>query len=101
MPGCGASLRVGFRLHSVTKVSRKITYVAGVANVYRYRFLVRAIRRFTVRPVLPDSLRPLEDLVTNLRWSWHPETQDLFQLVSPEAWTASHHDPVRFLGLIP
>jgi glycogen phosphorylase len=62
---------------------------------------VRAIRRFTVRPVLPPSLRPLEDLVTNLRWSWHPETQDLFQSVSPEAWAASHHDPVRFLGNIP
>jgi len=62
---------------------------------------VRAIRRFTVRPVLPSSLRPLEDLVTNLRWSWHPETQDLFQSVSPEAWAASHHDPVRFLGNIP
>ena len=54
---------------------------------------MRAIRRFTVRPVLPPSLRPLEDLVTNLRWSWHPETQDLFQSVSPEAWAASHHDP--------
>ena len=62
---------------------------------------MRAIRRFTVRPVLPSSLRPLEDLVTNLRWSWHPETQDLFQSVSPEAWSASHHDPVRFLGNIP
>jgi starch phosphorylase len=62
---------------------------------------VRAIRRFTVRPVLPPSLRPLEDLVTNLRWSWHPETQDLFQSVSPEAWAMSHHDPVRFLGNIP
>jgi starch phosphorylase len=62
---------------------------------------VRAIRRFTVRPVLPDSLRPLEDLVTNLRWSWHPETQDLFEAVDPRAWETSHHDPVRFLGAIP
>jgi starch phosphorylase len=62
---------------------------------------VRAIRRFTVRPVLPNSLRPLEDLVTNLRWSWHPDTQDLFASVSQEAWDNSHHDPVRFLGAIP
>ena len=28
-----------------------------------YRFPVRAIRRFTVRPVMPESLRPLEELV--------------------------------------
>lgn len=62
---------------------------------------MRAIRRFTVRPVLPESLRPLEELVTNLRWSWHPETQDLFEAVDAEAWAASNHDPVRFLGTVP
>ncbi|MGH3503049.1 MAG: alpha-glucan family phosphorylase [Nocardioidaceae bacterium] len=62
---------------------------------------MRAIRRFTVRPVLPDSLKPLEELVTNLRWSWHQETQDLFEAVDSTAWSASGHDPVRFLGAIP
>jgi starch phosphorylase len=62
---------------------------------------VRAIRRFTVRPVLPDSLRPLEELVTNLRWSWHAETQDLFEAVDAGAWAASNRDPARFLGSVP
>ena len=61
---------------------------------------MRAIRRFTVRPVLPESLRPLEELATNLRWSWHPETQDLFEAMDPRAWERSGHDPVRFLGAI-
>jgi glycogen phosphorylase len=61
---------------------------------------VRAIRRFTVRPVLPESLRPLEELATNLRWSWHPETQDVFESADPKAWATSGHDPVRFLGAI-
>jgi starch phosphorylase len=61
---------------------------------------VRAIRRFTVRPVLPESLRPLEELATNLRWSWHPETQDLFEAVDSEAWVVSNRDPVRFLGAV-
>ena len=65
-----------------------------------YRFRVRAIRRFTVRPVLPEPLRPLEELVLNLRWSWHPETQDLFAAVDAEAWGASGRDPVRFLGAV-
>ncbi len=36
----------------------------------------------------------------NLRWSWHPETQDLFAAVDAEAWAASGHDPVRFLGAV-
>jgi starch phosphorylase len=61
---------------------------------------VRAIRRFTVRPVLPEVLQPLLELATNLRWSWHPETQDLFSAMDPEAWEASWRDPVRLLGSV-
>ncbi|MEU6573902.1 alpha-glucan family phosphorylase [Streptomyces sp. NPDC046805] len=59
---------------------------------------MKAIRRFTVRPVLPEPLRPLSDLARNLRWSWHAETRDLFQSVDPERWAASGGDPVRLLG---
>ncbi|MFB7337334.1 glycosyltransferase family 1 protein [Streptomyces adustus] len=62
---------------------------------------MKAIRRFTVRPVLPDSLRPLSDLARNLRWSWHAETRDLFESVDPECWAASGGDPVRLLGSVP
>lgn len=62
---------------------------------------VKAIRRFTVRPVLPDPLRPLSDLARNLRWSWHAETRDLFQSVDPGRWAASGGDPVRLLGSVP
>jgi starch phosphorylase len=66
-----------------------------------YRFRVRAIRRFTVRPVLPPALLPLEELVLNLRWAWHPETQDLFETVDADAWATSGRDPVRFLASVP
>ncbi|MFF3636906.1 glycosyltransferase family 1 protein [Streptomyces sp. NPDC002250] len=59
---------------------------------------MKAIRRFTVRPVLPEPLRPLSDLARNLRWSWHAETRDLFQSVDPERWAAAKGDPVRLLG---
>ena len=62
---------------------------------------MKAIRRFTVRPVLPDALRPLSDLAHNLRWSWHAETRDLFQSVDPEQWAACGGDPVRLLGSVP
>ncbi|MYW14155.1 alpha-glucan family phosphorylase [Streptomyces sp. SID486] len=61
---------------------------------------MKAIRRFTVRPVLPDPLRPLSDLARNLRWSWHAETRDLFQSVDAEAWSAAGGDPVRLLGSV-
>ncbi|MBM7790436.1 alpha-glucan family phosphorylase [Tenggerimyces flavus] len=62
---------------------------------------MRAIRRFTVRPVLPEPLSPLGDLVMNLRWSWDPATQDLFEAVDPETWERVGHDPVRLLGEVP
>ncbi|MFD4575873.1 alpha-glucan family phosphorylase [Streptomyces sp. NPDC058417] len=59
---------------------------------------MKAIRRFTVRPLLPEPLRPLSDLARNLRWSWHTETRDLFRSVDPGRWTVAGGDPVRLLG---
>lgn len=61
---------------------------------------VKAIRRFSVRPVLPEPLRPLSELARNLRWSWHPETRELFQSVDPEGWRAAGGDPLRLLGTV-
>ncbi|RJK98456.1 alpha-glucan family phosphorylase [Vallicoccus soli] len=61
---------------------------------------MRAIRRFTVRTVLPAPLAPLGELALNLRWSWHPQTQDLFRSVDPAAWEAVGHDPLALLGTL-
>ncbi|MCZ2404147.1 alpha-glucan family phosphorylase [Paenarthrobacter sp. Z7-10] len=59
---------------------------------------MKAIRRFTVRTVLPTSIAPLGRLATNLRWSWHLPTRELFAGLSPRLWEESDHDPVTFLG---
>ena len=59
---------------------------------------VKAIRRFTVRTVLPEALAPLEELATNLRWSWHSETRALFDSIDAELWRSTGYDPVRLLG---
>ncbi|MFI5753958.1 alpha-glucan family phosphorylase [Streptomyces sp. NPDC051569] len=61
---------------------------------------MKAIRRFTVRPVLPEPLQPLSDLARNLRWSWHIETRELFESVDPAGWRAADGDPVRLLGAV-
>jgi starch phosphorylase len=61
---------------------------------------VRAIRRFTVRIVLPAPIAALGDLASNLRWSWHPPTCDLFASLDPERWVASRYDPVALLGAL-
>ena len=58
---------------------------------------MKAIRRFTVRPVLPSGLAALDELAGNLRWSWHQPTIELFREVDPESWDAEA-DPVGLLG---
>jgi len=67
----------------------------------RYGVPVRAIRRFSVRPVLPEQLTGLGTLVNNLRWAWHPETQDVFEAVDPQLWRSTGGDPVKLLGEVP
>jgi starch phosphorylase len=59
---------------------------------------VKAIRRFTVRTVLPESLSALEELASNLRSSWHQPTLDLFRDVAPEIWAEQGKDPIGLLG---
>ncbi|MEV8040836.1 alpha-glucan family phosphorylase [Arthrobacter sp. NPDC080082] len=61
---------------------------------------MKAIRRFTVRTVLPEPIRPLARLATNLRWSWHLPTRELFEQLNPAIWAESAQDPVTFLGLV-
>ncbi len=60
--------------------------------------IVRAFRRFTVRPVLPAPLAPLGALAQNLRWSWHAPTRALFESLDPVAWELVHEDPMALLG---
>jgi starch phosphorylase len=57
---------------------------------------MRAIRRFTVRASLPESLAGLRALATNLRWTWHPPTRDLFASMDDELFRRVR-DPLRML----
>ncbi|MGG7463717.1 alpha-glucan family phosphorylase [Plantibacter sp. YIM 135347] len=61
---------------------------------------MKAIRRFTVRAVIPEQLMPLAELAANLRWSWHEPTQRLFAEIEPEVWRETDHDPISGLGLV-
>jgi glycogen phosphorylase len=61
---------------------------------------VKALRRFTVRAHLPERLAALEQLSTNLRWSWDKATQDLFAAIEPTLWADCGNDPVELLGAV-
>src|SRR5262249_6514345 len=62
---------------------------------------VRAIRRFTIHPVLPDGLDPLRALMLNLRWSWHAGTRELFASIDPANPELAEQDHVALLGKVP
>ncbi|HEY1573341.1 MAG TPA: alpha-glucan family phosphorylase [Pseudonocardiaceae bacterium] len=62
---------------------------------------MRAVRRLTVRASLPARLAALDTLATNLRWTWHQPTRDLFAAVSPELWESTGGDPLRLLAEVP
>ena len=61
---------------------------------------MKAIRKFTVRAVLPEPLAALDELAGNLRWSWHEPTRRLFEHLAPELWRESGNDPVALLGAV-
>ncbi|WP_197380399.1 alpha-glucan family phosphorylase [Mycolicibacterium mengxianglii] len=59
---------------------------------------MKALRRFTVRAHLPQRLSALAQLSTNLRWSWHVPTQELFATIDEALWSEHGGDPVALLG---
>ncbi len=61
---------------------------------------MRAIRRFTIHPVLPEALDPLRSLMLNLRWSWHTGTRKLFASIDPANTELAEQDPVALLGMV-
>ncbi|MEP6598127.1 MAG: alpha-glucan family phosphorylase [Actinomycetota bacterium] len=59
---------------------------------------MKALRRLTVRAAFPPELVKLGEIVSNLRWSWHPDSLDLLESVDPELWQSCGHDPNKMLG---
>jgi len=61
---------------------------------------VKAIRRFTIHPVLPEPLAPLRSLMLNLRWSWDAGTRELFASIDPGSRQLAEQDPVALLAQV-
>ncbi|WP_197322274.1 alpha-glucan family phosphorylase [Saccharomonospora sp. NB11] len=61
---------------------------------------MKAVRRFTVHARVPDELTGLTELATNLRWTWHPPTRDLFASMD-DALFRRVRDPLRMLTQLP
>jgi starch phosphorylase len=97
---CGCTSRIGILPITLDKLPSQGPAAPGGPG-YSHHALgslsVKAIRRLTVRPALPEALSPLHPLMLNLRWSWHRETQELFADIDPERWQRAA-DPAELLA---
>ena len=48
-------------------------------------------------PGVPERIRRLEELATNLWWSWHEGARELFRMLDHALWRLSEHNPVKVL----
>jgi starch phosphorylase len=56
---------------------------------------------YTVKPNIPERLRPLEEIANNLWVSWNYDAIMLFMRLDFDAWQQSRLNPARVLGLLP
>ncbi len=53
--------------------------------------------RMMVERILPERLRPLEELTRNLWWSWTAGARDLFEYIDVELWGEVERNPIALL----
>ena len=58
------------------------------------------ISTYTVKPKLPNALKPLEEIARNLWLSWNFDAVELFIRLDYDAWVYSQQSPVRTLGMV-
>ena len=61
---------------------------------------MQKVRSFTVLPSLPESLKDLKSIASNMFWSWNADFADLFRRIDPNLWEACNHNPVKLLGTV-
>jgi glycogen phosphorylase len=57
---------------------------------------MRPVRKFEVRPTIPEALGALPELSTNLHWAWDRDAVRLFEGVWP-GWTADEAHPAHMV----
>ncbi|MDR2185524.1 MAG: alpha-glucan family phosphorylase [Treponema sp.] len=58
------------------------------------------ISRYTVKPKLPNALKPLEEIARNLWLSWNFDAVQLFIRLDYDVWLRSLQSPIRTLGMV-
>src|SRR6476659_4084439 len=56
---------------------------------------------YSMHPPLPTRISRLDELASDLWWSWHAEARMVFRRLDYALWRATAHNPVRMLAMIP
>ncbi|MBU4486072.1 MAG: alpha-glucan family phosphorylase [Candidatus Delongbacteria bacterium] len=55
------------------------------------------LKNFYVKPIVPESLKPLYEISYNMWSTWDKEAERLFRRTNPELFREVRHNPVEFL----
>ncbi|HPN14310.1 MAG TPA: DUF3417 domain-containing protein, partial [Spirochaetota bacterium] len=58
------------------------------------------VKKFKVVPNLPDRIKPLLKIASNMWWVWNFEAIELFRRLDVELWREVSHNPIKMLGSI-
>jgi starch phosphorylase len=59
------------------------------------------MNRYSGLPPLPDRLNRLDELATDVWWSWNRDARNVFRQLDYTLWRTTAHNPVRLLRIIP
>ena len=59
------------------------------------------IHSFNVQPNLPDNIKFLEELASDMWFTWNAHAIALFVQIDPQLWTTAKRNPKWFLGCVP
>ncbi|MDX9782610.1 MAG: alpha-glucan family phosphorylase [Bacteroidales bacterium] len=71
----------------------KLSFKVNVANSPNWSSII-------INKQLPERIKALDDISKNLWWSWNEEAIELFKMVDPELWRASHGNPIMMLDSV-
>ncbi|WP_163709769.1 alpha-glucan family phosphorylase [Mangrovibacterium lignilyticum] len=57
-------------------------------------------KKLFVESNIPGKLAPLKELSKNLWWAWNSDARELFEVIDPEIWEETAHNPIDLLDKV-
>ncbi len=57
-------------------------------------------KKLFVESNIPQNLAPLKELSRNLWWAWNTDARELFEIIDPEIWEETAHNPIDLLDKV-